>query len=67
METITLPKIKYETIEKKAFLYEKIFRSLPKRLFGVEFYSDRQVNEFIKEDKIDKKTKISLNKLLKSL
>lgn len=67
METVTLPKIKYDIVEKKAFLYEKIFKSLPKRLFGVESYSSEQIKEFIKEDRIDKKTKNSLNKILKSL
>ncbi len=66
METITLPKTKYEIIEKKASLYEKIFRFLPKRFFGIESYSDEQISQFLKEDKIDKEMKNRLNKLLKS-
>lgn len=67
METITLPKTKYEIIEKKASLYEKIFRFLPQRFFGVEFYSDEQIKKFLKEDKINKETKNRLDNLLKAL
>ena len=67
METITLPKIEYEIIEKKASLYEKIFRFLPQKFFGTELYSDIRIEEFLKEDKINQKTKNRLDKLLKSL
>lgn len=67
METITLPKTKYEIIEKKASLYEKIFKFLPQKFFGAELYSDNRIKEFLKEDKINQKTKNCLNKLLKSL
>ena len=67
METITLPKTKYEVLRKKASLYEEIFRFLPKRIFSIESYSREQIKEFSKEDRLDKKTKNRLQKLLKSL
>ncbi|MBU4299160.1 hypothetical protein KJ636_03900 [Patescibacteria group bacterium] len=67
METITLPKIKYEILKKQATLYEKIFRFLPERIFGTEIYSEKRIKEFLKEDKLDKKTRARLEKLLKNL
>jgi len=67
METVTLPKTKYEILKKRASLYEKIFRYLPEKIFGIESYSKKRIKEFLKEDKLNRKTKISLEKLLKSL
>ena len=67
METINLPKAKYEILKKKASLYEKIFRYSPEKIFGTEDYSETRIKEFLREDKIDKKTKSHLQKLLKSL
>lgn len=67
METITLPKTKYEILRKQASLYEEIFRCLPERIFGTEIYSKKRIKEFLKEDKLDKKTRNRLAKLLKSL
>jgi len=67
METVTLPKTKYETLKRQASLYEEIFRYLPERIFGIEIYSQKRVEEFLKEDKLDKKAKSRLKKLLKSL
>ncbi len=67
METITLPKIKYETLKKKASLYEAIFRSLPERILGIEIYSKKRIKEFRGEDKLDEKTRNRLEKILKSL
>lgn len=67
MKTVTLPKTKYEILRKQASLYEKIFRYLPERIFGTEIYSRKRIKEFLKEDRIDKKTKKCLEKLLKSL
>lgn len=67
MGTITLPKTEYEALRKKASLYEEIFRFLPKRDFGIESYSKKRIQGFLKEDKIDKKTKERLRNLLKTL
>ncbi len=65
MENITLSKAKYEILRKKAFLYEEVFKALPKRIFGTEVYSEKRIKEFEQEDKLDKKTKNRLEKLLK--
>ena len=64
MKSITLPKIEYETLRKKAFLYERVFKFMPERIFGVESYSKNRIKEFLKEDQIDKKTVKCLEKLL---
>jgi hypothetical protein len=57
METVTLPKTKYEILKKQASLYEKIFRYSPERIFGTEIYSKKRIKEFLKEDKLDRKTR----------
>jgi len=67
METVTLPKTKYEILKKQALLYEKIFRFLPEKIFGIETYSQERLKEFQKEDRLDKKTRGRLKKLLKSI
>lgn len=67
METVTLPKTKYEILKKQASLYEEIFRFLPERVFGVEDYSPKRIREFSQEDRIDKKTRVKIKQLLKSL
>jgi len=67
METITLSKTKYEILKKQASLYEEIFRYLPEKIFGIETYSKKRIKEFLREDKLDKKTRSRLQELLKSL
>lgn len=67
METISIPKPKYEILKKQALLYKEIFRYLPERFFGIEIYSQKRLKEFQKEDRIDKKTRSRLQKILKSL
>lgn len=52
MATITLPKTEYETLKRQASLCEEIFRYLPERVFGIENYSKKRINEFLKEDKL---------------
>ena len=66
MNTVTLPKTEYESLKKKASLYEKVFRFISRQNFGIESYSDKQVREFMKEDRLDVKTREKLEKLLKS-
>ena len=67
METVTLPKTKYEILKKQALLYKEIFRFLPERFFGIEIYSQKRLKEFQKEDRLDKATRNRLQKILKSL
>lgn len=67
METIILPKTKYEILKKQASLYEEIFRFSPEKAFGIEIYSQKRLKEFRKEDRLDKKTRSRLQKILKSL
>jgi len=67
METITIPKTKYEILKKQALLYKEIFRFLPERFFGIEIYSQKRLKEFQKEDRLDKTTRNRLQKILKSL
>ena len=64
MATITVLKTKYEILEKRASLYEKILCSLKERRFGVEEYSQKRLKEFMSQDKINKNTQSRLKKLL---
>lgn len=66
MQNITLPKTKYEVLKKKASLYEKVFKFIPEKIFGTESYSSNRIKEFLKEDRLDKKTVKRLEKLLNS-
>lgn len=67
MTTITLPKTEYETLRKKASLYEQIFRSMPKRFLETELYSKERIKDFLEQDKIDEEAKKRLKNLLESL
>jgi len=67
METISIPKNKYEILKKQASLYKEIFRFLPERFFGIEIYSRKRLKEFQKEDRLNKKTRNRLQRILKSL
>ena len=66
MNIVTLQKTEYEDLKKKASLYEKVFRFISRQNFGIEAYSDRRVKEFTREDRLDRKTRQKLAKLLKS-
>ena len=65
MTTITLPKTKYEILEKKAALYEKFFKKIAEMVFETEDYSPKRIQKFLREDKITKKTKQKIEKILK--
>ncbi|MEK7500680.1 MAG: hypothetical protein AAB642_00965 [Patescibacteria group bacterium] len=67
MPTVTLPKPQYDILEKKARLYESILRVLPERRWGIEVYSKKRVQEFLREDIIPKKIQERLKKLLRQL
>ena len=64
METVTLPKIKYEILEKKAKLYSSLFEK-EEEIFPIEMYSPSRIKEFFKEDKVSSKTVREVNKLLR--
>ncbi|HEX9722635.1 MAG TPA: hypothetical protein VGA53_05255 [Candidatus Paceibacterota bacterium] len=66
MNTVTLQKTESEDLKKKASLYEKVFRFISRQSFGIESYSDKQIKEFKKEDRLDSKTRQKLERLLKS-
>lgn len=64
MNTITLPKAKFDILQKRASLYEAILRFLPERKWGIEEYSPKRIREFMSEDKIDRKTRSRVKKIL---
>jgi hypothetical protein len=64
METVTIPKVQYQKLKNEASLYEKLFKFLPERVFGVENYSSVRIRDFLSEDKVDKKTKQAIEKLI---
>jgi hypothetical protein len=64
MANVTVTKTKYEILEKRASLYEKILRSLKERKWGIEEYSQKRLKEFISQDKINKNIQSRLKKLL---
>lgn len=66
MKTITLPKTEYEMLRKKASLYEQVFQSASRQNLGLEEYSDKRIQGFMKEDRLDRKTREKVEKLLRS-
>jgi len=65
MNTITLSKAKYENLEKKATLYDRLFRRISKSFFETEEYSSSRIKEFLSQDKISIKSRKKIMKLLK--
>lgn len=57
MDTVTIPKVQYQQLKRKASLYEVIFKFLPEKVFGIENYSSARIREFLNEDKVDTETK----------
>ncbi|TSC75333.1 MAG: hypothetical protein G01um101433_907 [Parcubacteria group bacterium Gr01-1014_33] len=66
MITITIPKAKYDIMEKRASLYERILRFLPERKWGIEEYSAQRIKEFAREDTLTKTTRAKVKTLLAS-
>jgi len=64
MSTITLPKAEFDILKKRAFLYEAILRFLPERKWGIENYTSKRIREFMRQDRIDRKTYPRVKKLL---
>ena len=67
MVTVTLPKTKYDILKKRASLYEAMLRFLPERKWGIEEYSPKRIQEFLREDRLDKATRVRLKKALATL
>ena len=64
MNTITLPRIKYNVLEKKATLYDRFFKRMSNTFFEVENYSPTRISEFLSQDKISSKTLKRVSKIL---
>lgn len=64
MSVITLSKSEFDVLQKKASLYEAILRFVPERKWGIEEYSSKRIQEFMRNDRLDKKTKARVKKLL---
>lgn len=66
MTTITVPKSKFEILKKRASLYETILRTLPERKWGIEEYPEKRIKELMQEDRLNKKVRARIQKLLSS-
>lgn len=62
--TVTLPANKYALLKGRAFLYEEIMRKLPEIRWGIEEYSDARIKEFMRADRLDRKMRMRMEKLL---
>ena len=65
MTVVTLPKSKFDIIKKKASLYEAILKFVPEWKWGIEEYSSKRIREFMRGDRLDKKTQARIKKLLR--
>ncbi len=65
MATITVPKKKYEQLERKAALYNRLLERAEKR-FPIELYSDERMKQFLKEDAVSPRARRTIGKLLAS-
>lgn len=66
MNTITISKSKFDILMKRASLYEAILRFIPERKWGIEEYSSKRIKEFMRQDRIDRKTRTRIHKFLAS-
>ena len=67
MTTITLPRPRYEILKRRAQLYQAVLRTLPELRWGIEEYTPERIKEFMRQDKLDKKTLARVKELLVSL
>ncbi|MBI3589745.1 MAG: hypothetical protein HY093_05045 [Candidatus Liptonbacteria bacterium] len=66
MNTITISKKEYMTLEKRATLYNQILKSIEKEVFPIENYSPSRLKEFFKGDKLNSNVRNKVQKLLQS-
>jgi len=52
MQLIKLPQRQYETLIRKASVYDRLLQVSPELFFEIENYSDVRVQEFLKEDRM---------------
>ena len=64
MQTVTLPKTEYQTLKKKASLYEAVFKLVT---IEIEKYSKDRIKQFKKEDRVDKQTRNKIKRILQSI
>lgn len=64
MSTVTIPKSKFEMLERRASLYEIILRQLPEYRWGIEKYTQKRIQDFMKQDLLDQKTRARLKKIM---
>lgn len=64
MNTVTIPKSRFEMLEKRASLYENILRQLPEYRWGIEKYSQKRIQGFMRQDRLDQKMRARLKKIV---
>jgi len=64
MNTVTISKAKFDLLERRSKLYTRVIRKLPERKWGIEEYSSPRIEEFMRVDKLNKKTRERLEKML---
>lgn len=67
MATVTISKTQFDILKKRASLYEAILKALPERKWGIEEYSPARIREFIRQDRLNQKTRARLKKILPRL
>lgn len=63
MATVTIRKSEYETLKRRASLYEAVLRALPERKWGIERYSPTRIREFMREDRLSRSVAARLRKI----
>lgn len=66
METVIIPKKKYEDLERQATLYQKLLKRVQEEFFPIEKYTPRRLRQFLKEDRVSSKIAKATRKLLAS-
>ncbi|OGM93606.1 hypothetical protein A2935_03225 [Candidatus Wolfebacteria bacterium RIFCSPLOWO2_01_FULL_47_17b] len=66
MTTVTISKVKFNILQKRASLYDAILRSLPEKRWGIETYSSSRMKEFAWSDRLDVRVKKRIQKFMAS-
>lgn len=66
MVTVTIPKVEYALLQKRASLYETMLRVIPERRWGIERYTEERLREFSRADRLDTETRKKLRRSLRS-
>jgi len=65
MNTVTIPKTKYQILEKRAELYSRLLEKEEEN-FPIELYSADRIREFLREDKVSTAMRRKVQKLLRT-